>query len=238
MAILLCFHLSIKGSGDLSKNETLSEADDLIGVVLEETIDCTMFEIDYDNAKAVGYLNAIDKYVRKNPESELSRSFITGWITKENIATVRLSNHSESIVRFIREELKCADIAIEYGEGNWLELEKQQCTLNEALIRFYQEINEIEKQPEKDNDVMDETECAKLALLSYYPTVTSDPYTGMTIARLTVSASAFEYIQYAVPKQGGTDEDLADLPETVRGPDPIWTLFTAVKWIHLATDIN
>ena len=73
MAILLCFHLSIKGSGDLSKNETLSEADDLIGVVLEETIDCTMFEIDYDNAKAVGYLNAIDKYVRKNPESELSR---------------------------------------------------------------------------------------------------------------------------------------------------------------------
>ncbi|MBQ9910942.1 MAG: hypothetical protein IJM50_05550 [Lachnospiraceae bacterium] len=24
----------------------------------------------------------------------------------------------------------------------------------------------------------------------------------------------------------------------VRGPDPVWTLFTAAKWIHLATDIN
>ncbi|MBQ9910943.1 MAG: hypothetical protein IJM50_05555 [Lachnospiraceae bacterium] len=219
LAILLCFHLSIKVSGDLPKSETLSKADDMIGIVWEETIDCTMFEIDYDNAKAVGYLNAIDKYVRKNPESELSKSFITGWIMKENVATVRLSNHSESVVKFIREELNCTDIVIEYGEGNWLDLEKQQRRLNEVLIRFYQEINEIEKRLENEQYVMDETERAKRALLTYYPAVTSDPYTGVTIARLTVSASAFEYIQHAVPKQGGTDEEIVDLPKTIRSAD-------------------
>ncbi len=159
-------------------------------------------EIDYANARAVGYWDAVDKYVRANPESELSNGFVAAWITKNNEFVMKLNCRDEGLEEFVREELKCTDTVFEYGEGNWLKAEQRYDEVGGQIYQFYENAHDCQ-----DNEVKQ--------LYNYFPNMHKDGTTGELSIILSVSDETAEYIREVFPENGLSHENMLELFGTV-----------------------